>query len=87
MMTDAQKEARRKWDKANTITVSTRLSREKAKELREILTAHGLTTHTLIRTMCEWVLEGKLEQELRCIENMMSREQRNAELDAIVRGR
>ena len=87
MITEARKNANQKWDKANTVTVSTRMSREQAKELKEKLKAHGLTTHTFLRQLCLMCLYDELDQTLRVIENRMSNDERNAELDAIVQGR
>lgn len=87
MMSEARKRANEKWSKENYGTVSCRMGREQIKELRGKLTSHGLTMYTFIRTMCEWCIEGRLDDQLRCMTNQMTREQKNAELDAIVRGR
>jgi hypothetical protein len=83
-ITDARKNANKKWDAENYCTVSCRMSKAERDALREKLTSRGLTVHTFVRNACEMYLIGNHDELL---EPQLTREQRSKELDDIVRGK
>ncbi len=87
MMTEARKNANAKWDRANYCTVSCRMSKEAAGELRSKLTRRGLTAHTFLRHVCELYAASDDEQFLQMLEPQLTRAESDAELDDIVRGK
>ena len=85
-MTDARKRANKAWDEANYATVSCRMNKAQAKELRAVLVQHGLTVHTFLRRVCELAIDGQMDELMMAMRAQMTRPERGAELDAIVRG-
>ena len=87
MISDAKKNANRKWDSAHYGTVSTRMSREELQALRSKLTSRGITVHSFVKNVCELYLASRDESFMRMLEPQFTDEEQNRELDDIVRGR
>lgn len=84
------RQRQRDWDAKNYTTISCRISKSDAEELRWKLATFHFTRYTFFRMLCKWVISGKADSLLRVMENVYAgnatEAQLTAELDGIVRG-